>query len=44
MRIYDYGNKMYYCDHEGRIDDMGKLGIGKLLESRPEWCPLKNGR
>ncbi len=23
MKMYDYGNKIYYCDHEDRIDDMG---------------------
>ena len=25
MRMYDYGNKIYYCDHENRTDDMGKF-------------------
>ena len=23
MRMYDYGNKIYYCDHVDRTDDMG---------------------
>ncbi|MCM1049642.1 MAG: hypothetical protein NC433_14595 [Clostridiales bacterium] len=41
MRMYDYGNKVYYCDHENRIDDMGKLGEDNLPETSPEWCPLK---
>ncbi len=42
MRMYDYGKKIYYCDHEDRIDDMGKLGVGELPEDRPEWCPLRD--
>ena len=21
---YDYGREIYYCDHEGRSDDLGK--------------------
>lgn len=41
MRMYDYGQKIYYCDHENRIDDMGKLCVGDLPETSPEWCPLK---
>ena len=41
MRMYDYGNKIYYCDHVDRTDDMGKLGVGELPEDRPEWCPVK---
>ncbi|GFI46619.1 hypothetical protein IMSAGC019_01938 [Lachnospiraceae bacterium] len=42
MKMYDYGNKIYYCDHPDRIDDMGKLGEGKLPERSPEWCPLRD--
>ncbi len=41
MRTYDYGNRIHYCDHEDRIDDMGKLGVGELSEERPGWCPLR---
>lgn len=41
MKMYDYGQKIYYCDHADRIDDMGKLGIGDLPETSPDWCPLK---
>ena len=40
MRMYDYGKRIYYCDHEDRIDDMGKLSVGELLKGSPEWCPL----
>ena len=40
-RMYDYGNKIYYCDHVDRIDDMGKLSVGDIPRVCPEWCPLK---
>lgn len=40
MKIYDYGNRIYCCDHENRIDDMGKLSVGELPNTSPEWCPL----
>ena len=39
MRMYDYSNRIYYCDHTDRIDDMGKLGVEDLPEGSPEWCP-----
>ena len=39
MKMYDYGNRIYYCDHVERIDDMGKLGVEDLPEGSPEWCP-----
>lgn len=42
IKMYEYGNKIYYCDHEGRIDDMGKLGAVHLSVSSPDWCPLRN--
>lgn len=41
MKTYDYSNKIYYCDHENRIDDMGKLSVNELPKRSPEWCPLK---
>lgn len=40
-KMYDYGKKIYYCDNESRSDDMGKLGVGELPETSPEWCPLR---
>ena len=40
MRKYDYGKKIYCCDHEDRIDDMGKLGADHLQKTSPVWCPL----
>ena len=42
VKMYNCGKKIYYCDHEDRIDDMGKLGIDRLPETSPDWCPLKN--
>ena len=41
MKMYDYGKKVYYCDHVDRIDDMGKIGVGDISEKIPEWCPLR---
>ena len=41
MEKYDYGKEIYYCGNENRIDDMGKLGVGKLPDRSPGWCPLK---
>ena len=35
------GDEIYYCDHEDRTDDMGKLSLENLIESSPEWCPLR---
>jgi len=40
VKMYDYGKVIYYCDHGGREDDMGKVGEGELPEKRPMWCPL----
>ena len=37
MKIYDYGRRIYYCNHAGRTDDMGKLSVGELPEGSPEW-------
>jgi len=41
MRMYNYGNKIYYCDHVDRIDDMGKLGVDHPPKTSPVWCPLR---
>lgn len=41
MKAYDYGNRIYYCDHVDRIDDMGKLSVGDIPRGCPGWCPLK---
>lgn len=41
MRAYDYGNRIYYCDHEDRTDEIGKLSVGDVPGICPEWCPLR---
>ncbi len=41
MKMYDYTYRIYYCDHEGRTDDMGKLGVDMLPKGSPGWCPLR---
>lgn len=41
MKMYDYGNEIYYCEHEDRTDDMGKLSEGSLREASPAWCPQR---
>lgn len=41
MKMYDYGKRIYYCDHVDRIDDMGKLSMENPPETSPEWCPIR---
>lgn len=41
LKVYDYIHKCYYCDHDNRTDDMGKLPEYKLNIEIPEWCPLR---
>ena len=41
MKKYDYGNRIYYCDHDDRTDEMGKLSVGDIPKVCPEWCPLR---
>ena len=41
MKMYDYGNRIYYCDHEDRTDEMGKLCVDDVPGICPEWCPLR---
>ena len=36
-KMFDYGNRIYYCDNEDRGDDIGKLGVGELPERSPKW-------
>lgn len=43
MKMYDYGSRIYCCDHPDRIDDMGKFCVGELPEGSPQWCPLRYG-
>lgn len=44
MRMYNYGNKIYYCNHPDRIDDMGKLSVDDPPKTSPEWCPLEENK
>ncbi len=41
MKMYDYRYKNYYCDHEKRYDDLGRLGVGYPPKTSPAWCPLR---
>lgn len=41
VKMYNCGNRIYYCDHEDRTDEMGKLGVNELPTKIPEWCPLR---
>jgi len=41
MRMHDFGNRVYYCVHAARIDDMGKLGAGHPPKTSPKWCPKR---
>ena len=41
MKMYDYGNRIYYCDHEDRTDEIGKLSVDDIPRVCPEWCPLR---
>ena len=42
VKEYNYGQKIYYCDHEARTDEMGKLGVDDIPRECSEWCPLRN--
>lgn len=41
-KIYDYGNRIYYCDNEDRTNEMGKLSVGDVPGICPDWCPLRD--
>lgn len=41
LKIYDYTYKCYYCDHDNRIDDMGKISVNYPPKVSPEWCPKR---
>lgn len=41
VRMYDYSNKIYYCDHPDRTDDMGKLNVNYPPKISPKWCPMR---
>lgn len=39
LKCYAIVYQNYYCDHEDRTDDMGKLIEENLKIESPEWCP-----
>ncbi|WP_024348143.1 hypothetical protein [Lacrimispora indolis] len=41
LRCFDYAYKNYYCDHEGRTDDMGYVGVDSPPKTSPRWCPKR---
>ena len=42
MRMFNYGKRIYYCDHEDRDNGMGKLRVEELPKENLEWCPFRN--
>lgn len=42
MKSYDYVYKCYFCDHEEREDDVGRVGVGNPPKTSPGWCPKRN--
>lgn len=40
LKCYAILYQNYYCNHEDRADDMGKLTEYNLNGHYPEWCPL----
>lgn len=41
MKAYNYGKEIYYCNHENRMDDMGKLNVNYPPKTSPKWCPMR---
>lgn len=41
IKCYAILYQNYYCDHEGRTDDMAKLKEENLYIGSPVWCPLR---
>lgn len=44
VKCYAINYQIYYCNHEDRTDDMGRLGVGKLPDVAPDWCPKRNNK
>ena len=40
LKCYAIDHQIYFCNHDNRIDDIGKLSIDKEPEDALEWCPL----
>lgn len=41
LKCIAVNKQMYYCNHEARTDDMGKLEENTIPEVSPDWCPLR---
>ena len=41
MKMYDIMYTCFYCDHEDRENDMGKLGVEHPPKTSPKWCPKR---
>ena len=41
LKCIAVSKQMYFCNHNDRTDDMGKLTEDNLREDSPVWCPLK---
>lgn len=41
LKCIAISRKMYYCNNDDRVDDMGKLGENELPKDNPLWCPLR---
>ena len=41
LKMYDLMYTCFYCDHEERTDEMGKLGVEHPPKISPEWCPKR---
>lgn len=41
LKVYDIMYTCYYCDHEDRADEMGKLGVEHPPKISPKWCPKR---
>ena len=44
LKCYAILYQNYYCDHENRTDDMGKLSEQNLNVESPSWCPMGKGK
>lgn len=44
VKCYDYVYRNYYCDHEERESDMGKISVDHLPATSPVWCPKRAGK
>ncbi len=43
LKCYAVVYQNYYCNHEDRVDDMGKLTDYHLHRESSKWCPKRIG-